>query len=81
MRLTQSTAPTVEPVELADVKNFMRVDEDRDDILINSLIVSARDYVERKTGRQLIDANWTLYLPSFPSLIRLPRPPLDSVRS
>jgi len=81
MRLEQSTAPTIEPVTLAETKNFCRIDENRDDALVDGLIEAARVYVETKTGRQLIDATWKLYLPDFPSIIRLPRPPLDSITS
>ena len=81
MRLEQSTAPTIEPVTLAEVKNYCRIDEDRDDALIDSLIEAARDQVETRAGRQLITATWNMYLPDFPSIIRLPRPPLQSVTS
>lgn len=81
LAIEQSTAPTADPVTLAEVKNFCRIDEDRDDALLADLITTAIRDIENRVGRQLITATWKLYLGDFPSdgPIRLPRPPLRSI--
>lgn len=55
---SQITAPTCEPLDLAEVKAHLRVDISDDDALIAGLISSARDYVERETHNQLVTAKW-----------------------
>lgn len=57
-----------EPLVLADVKNFLRVDSANtaDDTLITGLITAARNRAETITGRSLIRSNWIYYLDSFP---------------
>lgn len=83
--LTQSVAPTVEPLTLAEVKRHLRIDHTDDDVYINDyLIKAAREHVEDVTERQLITATWVLKLPDFPcegEPLKLPRPPLLTVSS
>jgi hypothetical protein len=57
-----------EPLALADVKNFLRVDSTNtaDDTLITGLITAARNRAETITGRSLITSTWTYWLDSFP---------------
>jgi uncharacterized phiE125 gp8 family phage protein len=60
------TAPTVEPITLTEVKDFLRIiGEDEDDVL-NSLIVAARNYAEDYQNRPLITQTWELWLDDFP---------------
>lgn len=78
------TAPSAEPILLADAKLWMKVDSDTtDDTLITSLIKAARIYCESITGRTLITQTWYYYLDRFPceNYIKLPKPPLQSVTS
>lgn len=79
--LTQSSAPSVEPVSLADMKTHLRVDLAADNDLITSQIKAARFAVEGFLRRQLITATWKYYLDKFPGTILLPRPPLQSISS
>jgi uncharacterized phiE125 gp8 family phage protein len=82
--LSQTVAPTSEPLTLAEVKLHLRVDSDitAHDSLITALIVAARERAELETNRQLITATWQLVLEAFPCVeIELPRPPLLSVTS
>jgi len=48
------TAPAVEPVALADMKAFLRVETADDDDVITVLIVGSRIHVEAQTRRALI---------------------------
>ena len=84
MSLFFVTAPTVEPVSLADAKLHVRVDTPDEDILIQSLIRAAREYVETATHRALLTQTWDLKLDGFPSAegaICVPMPPVSSVTS
>lgn len=57
----------------------MRFGTSVEDTLIATLIVAARKYAENATGLQLITATWTLYMDEFPGIIRVPKPPIQSV--
>lgn len=81
--LTQTAAPSVEPVSRTEAKLFMRVDHTVDDDLIDALITAARLEVENYTGRQLITATYVMRMDEWPrnSEIVMPRAPLQSVTS
>lgn len=83
MLLTQITAPTVEPVDAADVRAHTKIDQGAEDPLLEVLIASARALAEAETGRQFVTATWEAIYDGFPcaSEIVLPRPPLVSVSS
>lgn len=49
--------------------------------LIDSLIVAARQYAEKFTGRSFITTTWKYTLDKFPSQFLLPRPTLISITS
>lgn len=90
--LTLTTPPAAEPVEIdPDVLQQCRIDattaalETAD---LDGKIQAAREACEHATGRQLINATWTLYMDTWREMglfldgsIRLPRPPLSSVSS
>ncbi len=82
MQLTLVTKPAAEPVTLQEAKDWLRVTHVDDDQLIESLIASARNFVQLATHRQLITATWDVKFDDFESYrIRLPLPPLQSVTS
>jgi uncharacterized phiE125 gp8 family phage protein len=60
-RLKIVTAPTIEPVTLADAKLFLKVDETADNALITSLIKAARHVCERYTSRALTAQTWQIF--------------------
>jgi len=77
MILTLKTPPVSEPVSLQEVKDYMRVITSAEDTLINTLIISARKYIENYTGNLLGKQEWVLkwhtkngqiYLPYIPIL-------------
>ena len=76
MPLIQTSAPAIEPVTLADAKNFLRLDSDlnADDALITLLIGAARRFAEAYCAASFISQGWRMVLDSFPgpSLMGVP---------
>lgn len=96
MALSLVTAVLAEPVSLAEVKAWCRVDSDMhaDDALLTSLITAARQSIDGPDGwlgRALMKQTWDLKLDRFPAgwshvaqaydTIVVPLPPLISVTS
>ena len=84
MQLTLTTAPTAEPITLAEAKAHLRVTHSNDDTYINSLIAASRQTLEQIMNRVFISQTWTEYFDEFPvegCAIELSRPPLISITS
>lgn len=89
MTLKLITAPTVEPVTLAEAKVHLKEDLSDNDALISALIASARQTAEHELGRALVTQTWERVLDAFPQdgsttgtdAIELGRPPVISVVS
>lgn len=84
MTLYLNTAPTSEPVTLAEAKLHARVDNTEENDLIEALIEAARREAENLMHRQIMPATYELILDSFPcgDYIELPMAaPLTSVTS
>ena len=81
MNMILLTGPSLEPVTLAEMKLWLKIDGSEDDTVINALIVSARLSVEAVTKRILITQSWRVGLDEWRQggLIRLPTGPLQSV--
>jgi uncharacterized phiE125 gp8 family phage protein len=95
--LTLVTPPEVEPLELLDVKHYLRLDDltdSNDDAYISSLITVSREYCEEYQRRAYITQTWELALQKFPieetdslnnylrkSLIEIPKGNLQIVNS
>ncbi len=82
----QLTAPTTEPVTLAEAKLWCRIEDDdtSQDAMLLLLITAARERAEDITARAFARRTFELRLDAFPaddSPIELPRPPLVSVES
>lgn len=73
--------PVIEPVTLADIKGYLRLDGNDEDRLIHSLITAARLMVEAESGRCLIGQTWRLVLDRWPpgGAIRLPLSPVSAI--
>jgi len=81
MRLLLVTAPTLEPVTLAQARAHCRVTHTGDDDLLTELIVVAREAVESFVGRALVHRTYDLKSDGFPCEWTLPMAPAASVTS
>lgn len=75
--------PAVEPILLAEMKAYLRVDDEGEDELILGLIKAARLMVEAASRRILIEQHWRLMLHRWPAggRVLLPVSPLIAVES
>jgi uncharacterized phiE125 gp8 family phage protein len=84
MALTLTTAPSTEPVTLAEARLHLRLDDDftADDDLIEVLIQTARESAEHETGRALITQMWERSIDAFPEVeIELGKPSVIAITS
>ena len=77
---TVTTAPTVEPITLAEAKDYAKIEVSTDDALINDIIIpAARVYAENFTRRAFNTQTITMKIDwCFPNVIEL-LPDLQSV--
>ncbi|WP_180966887.1 head-tail connector protein [Cohaesibacter celericrescens] len=74
--------PMVEPVSLADIKAFLKLDSDAEDDLLRAFISSARVHLEHLTGRQFITQTWRVLLDGdLGRRISLPLQPVSNIVS
>jgi uncharacterized phiE125 gp8 family phage protein len=85
MALVLITAPTVEPVSLAEAKAHLRVDIDDDDTLIGGLITTARTHLEgiARPKLAMISQTWEYIADTWPegNTFELRPYPLQSITS
>ena len=81
MSMMLLTGPAQEPVTLADMKSWLRVDGLDEDGLILALIISARLSLETVTGKAFISQSWRMVLDAWPDgpFIDVPLAPLQSI--
>lgn len=81
--LTLKTGPAIEPVTLDTARQHLRIDSTEEDESIERLNSAARRWVERASGRALIQQTWEMTLDCWPitSVLELPKPPLMAVNS
>ena len=76
------TPPASEPLSLAEVKTFLRIDGSADDSILTTLIASARIMAEELTGKSLITQSWKLaYDDAVPACVKLIYLPLQAISS
>jgi len=73
------TDASVEPVTLAEMKDFMKVDLTDEEDIITSLIKSARISIEKYCGIGLISKTYDYYFDKAEDVIKIPLPPLQSI--
>ena len=82
LTLATPNEPTRQAVSTAITKQYLRVEHNEDDALVDELILAATQHVEDITRRSLMSKSFYLHLDCFPTgyaPIVLPRPPLASV--
>ncbi|PYE86910.1 head-tail connector protein [Phyllobacterium leguminum] len=60
------TPPAIEPVTVSELRSFLRVSPDEDDVLLTQIIRTAREAVEAQAGLALINQTWRLRLDRWP---------------
>jgi uncharacterized phiE125 gp8 family phage protein len=77
------TAPTMEPVQLEELKLHSRITSSEEDTLLFRLIRAATRKAERWCGRSFISQTWELSIDGGApgDVVTLPRPDLQSVTS
>ena len=83
MSLRLQTDATVELVTLAEIKQHLRLSTvgTAEDAVLTAYTKTARQQAENITKRSILQQVWKLTLDEFPSVIRVPRPPLSSTAS
>ena len=79
MNLEMLTAPTSEPVTLAEAKAHLGITFDDHDPMIYAMVSAARRHVEAYTRRAIVRQKWRIYLDSFSSEIALAPPPVQEI--
>ena len=80
-RLELVTAPTTQPIDIADAKKHLRVEHSDDDVLIDTLIKTAIAFVDVKgaLGKAMITQTWREWYAPNPSQIVVSLGPVQSV--
>lgn len=81
MTLRLITAPAVEPLSASLLRTRLRLDSDTSNPELDEIAGSVRERVENYTRRRLITQTVELTLDGFPSVIRLPVAPVQSITS
>lgn len=81
--LTQTVAPTLEPITLQEAQSHLRQEDPQEVAYINALITAARMHAEAYTQRAFNTQTWRFKLDDFPrcGVFVLPRPNLIAVSS
>ena len=77
---TLTTAPALEPITVGEVRDYAKVEIDDDDVIIDDLIRSSRQWAENYTRKAFINQTITMKIDwCFPDVIELPTGPVQSV--
>lgn len=79
MEIEVITAPTTEPITLAEAKNYLKQDFTGDDAIITAMIVTARQYVEEYTQRSYAAKTLRVTFATTESDFRLPYPTVGTI--
>lgn len=81
MTLVLTSGPGLEPVSLAEAKAHLRVEDDAEDTLIASLIVTSRLHIEAVLGMAFLTQEWSWIIDAWPDLavLRLPLRPVQAI--
>lgn len=80
--LTQTLAPTQEPITLSEAKQYLRVSDTAEDAYITECIGLARQLAESYTRRSFITQRWKYTCDGdLPYCVNLPKSPVQSIIS
>jgi uncharacterized phiE125 gp8 family phage protein len=74
MSLYRIEAPAAEPVALADLKAFLKLDGTEEDALITSVAMAARAHLEALTQKVFVTQRWRITRDSWPASGRIALP-------
>jgi len=80
-KLTEVTAPAVEPLDVSEIKAHLRIDHSDEDDDLDTLIADVREALEREHWTQFCTATYDQYFDSFGDPMTLRRPPVGTVAS
>ncbi len=80
-QVTQTVDPADEPVGLSEMREHLRVDHTDEDLLILAVTQAAREVVEKKLARNLVQRTLRADIDSWAEQIHLPLPPVASISS
>lgn len=83
MTIVELNPPAVEPVTLAEVKAQLRLETGDEDVLLASLIRTARQHLERQAGLALISRVFRLYRDEWPegAVMSIPLGPVSAIEA
>lgn len=76
----KQTATGDEPITLAEVKLYSKIDYTTEDSLITNLITAVRQQIEKFTGLSLVVSTYEAYWDYLPEEVTLPYPEQDEVK-
>lgn len=81
MGLVLTGAPAAEPVSLDEAKAHLKIDHADEDVMLASLMLTARLNIEQALSLALITQAWTYHLDQWPKVrvVALPLSPLQAV--
>lgn len=82
MNLTLVTPPYQEPLDVLEVKDYLRISSTDDDTYLTALIIAARKYCENYQNRAYITQIWDMSLDDWPNgIITIPKGNLQTINS
>ena len=75
------SAPTFEPVSLAEIKQWLNIDGGQDDAVVASLIAMSIDSLQRSLGHRLADREVVIEFDQFSNFLKLPVSPVSAITS
>lgn len=80
--LTLLEKPVVEPLTLADIKIYLRIDGSSENSILTTFLSAAREAAEAYMKNSIIKQKWKLiFYGSMPNKIQLPRGPVSEIVS
>ncbi len=81
MSISVTVEPTLEPIDILDVKRHLRITNNDSNMLLETYLKAARMHAEEFTGRAFVQRTYEQKFDAFSDEMWLRRPPLQSVSS